>query len=151
MRAPANRPIAPLSRWPTPFAVPVYAYPMLATHTIPIFLSLEPDDESARTVERFKQRVHERVGEQLYLSDPPHVTLYLAMFEEIDLVVDLARRCASSLSVEQAAISGWHSFLDDPLTGLNTLVLDFGKRDQDRLRALQMEIIESVSTSRDAP
>jgi ribonuclease H / adenosylcobalamin/alpha-ribazole phosphatase len=123
---------------------------MLATSTIPIFLALEPDVATAEQVRGYKARVRQLVGDQLYLSDPPHLTLYLAMFSDVDTVVDAARRCAKSLAAPLLSIAGWHTFAGDPLTGLNTLVLDFTDRDRSRLRVVQQRVVSALSINRDA-
>ena len=123
---------------------------MLATRAIPIFLALEPDDAATDLVVRYKERVRELVGEQLYLADPPHLTLYLAMFSDVAQVVQAARKCADALAAPQLSLAGWHTFLADPLTGHNTLVLDFAEDDRSRLRSMQQQVVDSLSVNRDA-
>lgn len=123
---------------------------MLATQTIPIFVAFEPDEATARQVDVYKDRVRELVGDQLYLSDPPHMTLYLAMYGDADQMIDSARKCAQQIAAPQFAVSGWHTFYGDPLTGRNTLVLDFSEADRRRLRQTQVEIVSALATNRDA-
>ncbi len=115
-----------------------------------MFLALEPDDAAAEVILRYKQRLAGLVGDQLYLRDPPHMTLYLAMFTGTDAVLDAARHFANSLKAPQLSLAGWHAFLADPLTGFNTLVLDFQPADRTRLRKIQRQVVEAVSTKRDA-
>jgi 2'-5' RNA ligase len=104
-------------------------------------LALEPDDAFARQVLAYKEQVQRRVGEQLYADHPPHLTLYLAVFERaaglIGPISSLCRRLAAPV----AAVSGWHVFEGDQLTGHYTLVCDVAPESRPGLHEVQKETI----------
>jgi 2'-5' RNA ligase len=117
--------------------------------TSPYFVALEPDDESLEKVLGWKRRVRELVGSQLYLDDPPHLTLYLAIFRnELDLAA-VVKRLAGSLRLPPLEMCGWHVFEADVLTDRNTLVCDLSRRTQDALRAVQCSTVEALADLRD--
>ena len=122
---------------------------MLSTQTIPIFVALEPDDMARDQVAQYKRRVHQLVGDQLYLDDPPHMTLYLAAFGDAQDVIAATRNLAAETTPPQLSVARWHTFFNDPLTGNNTLVMDFGKHDQSKLRTIQTQVVDTLAQYRD--
>lgn len=122
---------------------------MEATQAIPVFLALEPDLATTELIWRYKRRVRELVGDQLYLDHPPHLTFFLAAFANLGEVVESTRRIVRELSAPSVALNGWHTFFADPLTGFHTLVLDFTQADRERLRQMQLRVVESLSPHRD--
>ena len=123
---------------------------MLSTQVFSAFVALEPDEAARELIWRYKERVRELVGDQLYLDHPPHMTLYLAMFQDIGQVIDTLRQFAPGTPAPQLSIAGWHTFVADPLTGNNTLVFDLTAADRLRLREVQSRIVSSLSAHRDS-
>lgn len=122
---------------------------MLAQNSTPMFVSLDPDDAIDALVRRYKRQVRELVGGQLYLEDPPHVTAYFAIFEQPERVADVLAGLTDGWSPVELVIDGWHVFENDPLTGNQTLVLEFDLPTQQRLRNVQKQIISALATLRD--
>jgi alpha-ribazole phosphatase len=122
---------------------------MEATQAIPVFLALQPDEAATQQIWQYKRRVRELVGDQLYLDHPPHLTFFLAAFSDLDAVVDSTRRVACDLKAPAVFVNGWHTFFGDPLTGFNTLVLDLTETDRERLRQIQMRLVELLGPHRD--
>ncbi len=113
------------------------------------FLALEPEDAFARQVQVFKDCVRSTVGGQLYLDDPPHVTLYLAVFPTgIDLAGCLEDACRR-LAAPTARIDGWHVFEADPLTGNHTLVCDIAPECRPALGTIQQATAAVAAPLRD--
>lgn len=113
------------------------------------FIALEPDESLTSLIWQYKERTLQRVGPQLFLDHPPHLTAFLAVFPiEVSLLeslVPLARR----FTPPRVQIRGWHVFTADALTGGNTLVCDIDAEDQHHLRTIQAAIVEAVSGLRD--
>lgn len=122
---------------------------MEATLATPIFIALEPDDATTNSIWRYKHRVRELVGDQLYLDHPPHLTFYLAAFGNVEEVLEHSRLVVRALSAPALHISGWHVFFSDPLTGNHTLVLDFVESDREQLRDMQACIVDSLGPLHD--
>lgn len=114
------------------------------------FISLEPDAALASLVESHKQRVNQLVGPQLYLTDPPHTTLYLAAFNDLHRVAKSLIHIAASLESITVALEGWHIFSNDTLTGNHTLVCQWSKASQQAARAVQAAVIKGISPLRNA-
>jgi hypothetical protein len=122
---------------------------MAKRSTTPFFLSLDPEPEIESLVKRYKRRVRQSAGDQLYLSDPPHLTCYLAHFADSRPVIAAVSKLVAELSAPEINIIGWHTFERDGLTGNNTLVLNFDELTQARLRQMQNQIIDAVAPLRD--
>ena len=123
---------------------------MISIHAPTIFLALEPDAETVQRVRRYKEQVRRIAGEQLYLDDPPHMTLFLAVFPEAGPAIDVARAISEEAISPQLTLAGWHVFMADPLTGRNTLVIDFDEPSRDQLRSIQNLAVRHLAPHRDA-
>ena len=108
-------------------------------------VALEPDEAFARQVLAYKERVGESVGEQLYLEDPPHLTLYVGVFGAgVELSGPIQDVCGR-LAAPTAAIRGWHVFEGDQLTGNHTLVCDVAPEARGVLQQMQKETVAAVA------
>jgi 2'-5' RNA ligase len=116
--------------------------------SIPLFLALKPEPRLFDIVQNYKHRTRELAGEQLYLSDPPHLTVFLAVFpaefRAMDVLATVMTRPAPMIR-----LIGWHSWLGDPLTGRNTLVCDIHPDDKIQLRQFQMSVVNALAPHRD--
>lgn len=112
------------------------------------FVALHPDRDLWDRVSRQKGKVHAAVGPQAYLDHPPHSTVYLADFpDDVCLLDRLAPVLASQPSLRVRSV-GWHEFLGDPLTGLNTLVYNLDDGTIASLRNLQTAIVGCLARLR---
>jgi len=113
------------------------------------FLALEPDEAFTRRVLAYKERVRRLVGDQLYLADPPHLTLYVADFPaQRDMVGAIGELCRH-LAAPAVTIPGWHVFEADQLTGNHTLVCDVTPDTRAALRHVQHEAVAAAAPLRD--
>jgi 2'-5' RNA ligase len=104
-------------------------------------LALEPDDAFARHVLAYKERIRQLVDEQLYLDDPPHVTLYLGVYDARTDLAGPIRALCRRLAVPTVAVRGWHVFEADQLTGNHTLVCDVTPETRSPLEQIQREAV----------
>ncbi|OHD55274.1 MAG: hypothetical protein A2096_02275 [Spirochaetes bacterium GWF1_41_5] len=87
--------------------------------------------------------------DELYLADSPHLTLYVGDFFINNGLLSAAAD-AGHLPLA-ARISGWESWLSDPVTGLDTLVLAISEESAALLRLLQKNLIAEASRQRRRP
>ncbi|MGL4423639.1 MAG: 2'-5' RNA ligase family protein [Gemmataceae bacterium] len=112
------------------------------------FLCLKPDAALSAIILANKALAREAVGDQLYLSDPPHLTLFLAGFpSETQLLQALPASVLVSAPV--VTIAGWHHYLADPLNGKNTLVMKLPPLVQSALREVQRQVVDALAPHRD--
>ncbi|VTS04947.1 2'-5' RNA ligase family protein [Tuwongella immobilis] len=112
------------------------------------FLALQPDPELTEFLRHAKDRVLTLAGEQLYRSDPPHLTVYLAYFADLSQVETRLRALASDWSPFSGNLRGWHVFENDPLTTRNTLVCQIDSDALPMLRSLQSAVIDAIAPLR---
>ena len=96
-----------------------------------------------------KGRVADLVGDQLYISDPPHMTLYLAAFRDPVAVANAMAGAMADVSAPSIEVVGWHVFAGDPLTGRHSLVCQLKTEDHARLKAVQRQIVAALAPLRD--
>ncbi|PQO38815.1 hypothetical protein C5Y96_02800 [Blastopirellula marina] len=110
------------------------------TSIVTDFISIDPSPQFSRTINAYKQKVRELVGDQVFLNELPHMTAYLARFaKETDLPKYVAN-LAKSIPVVTIRTTGWHVFDADPMTGNRTLVVNFDEPSQNQLRSIQKQI-----------
>jgi 2'-5' RNA ligase len=109
------------------------------------FLALAPDARLHDLIQSYKDRARAIVGEQLYLADPPHLTLFLAAFPPGFAPLDPLELGPAP----RVRLVGWHQYLADPLTGNNTLVARIHDDDLQALRLLQAHVLSAVAPHRD--
>lgn len=112
------------------------------------FISLEPDVRLATLVRGYKRRVKQLVGEQLYLTDPPHTTLYLAAFDNLNCVAKALFSLAMEIEAIEVLLDGWHVFHGDTLTGNHTLVCHWSEASQRAARRIQTKVLQRLSPLR---
>jgi hypothetical protein len=120
-----------------------------ANSGVTIFAALEPDRTLASLVADYKRQTRALAGEQLYLGDPPHLTVYLAVFPSVAAVLDVWPTVAARHDDLRLKITGWHVFEADALTGNNTLVCEIAGDDVARLRDCQREVVSLLAPLRD--
>jgi len=114
------------------------------------FVALEPEPALAELIRQLKEQTRALVGDQLYLADSPHLTVYLSVFPTPAAVLDRWPKIAQRNDDLTIHLTGWHAFEADALTGNQTLACDIAAYDKKRLRPLQCEIIELLAPVRDA-
>jgi 2'-5' RNA ligase len=115
-----------------------------------MFLALDPDAELTALVQSYKDRTAELVGPQLYVEDPPHLTVYLAPFPPGARVWEAVQPVLAQ-APPRVNVVGWHVFEADALTGHNTLICDLDEPSRQELRRLQRSLVEAVAPLRDRP
>ncbi len=106
------------------------------------FVVLQPEPALGSLIQRFKDQVRSLAGEQLYLADPPHLTVYLADFASADALLARWPQIVARTRDLSVNLIGWHVFEADSLTGGQTLVCDLAAHDKHRLRTLQRDVVD---------
>jgi 2'-5' RNA ligase len=114
-----------------------------------LFVALAPDAALSDFLRAAKRRTRELVGPQLYLDDPPHLTLFLAAFPDEGAALGVWDELRRGLTAPSGRLIGWHVFAADPLTGNETLVGAVAPEDKERLRGVQARVLDLVAPRRD--
>lgn len=123
----------------------------MPAETTRIFVALRPDEPLDALIRGYKRQLLAAAGPQLYATDPPHTTLYLAEFatQRVADVIRAAGELAAAISIPAVVVEGWHVFESDPLTGLHTLVCRFDEATCQRLRLIQLQTIDALAPLHD--
>ena len=113
------------------------------------FWALEPDPALAARVLAYKARVRALAGPQTFLDDPPHLTLYLAVYAAEAPLEAATARLAAELAAVTAGLAGWHAFASDPLTGAHSLVCGLAPEAIPVLRVCQTRVVAARAPLRD--
>lgn len=102
--------------------------------------SLEPDRELYCFLKTCKKVAHSLAGQQRYLFDDPHLTLYVNRFNNIkSLIEDL--NCNFLFPKLVITLNGWRTFYNDPVTGGHTLAVGIDNESMKILRDIQIKLI----------
>jgi 2'-5' RNA ligase len=124
----------------------------MPAETTRLVVALRPDKSLDALVRQYKRRLLAAAGPQLYATDPPHATLYVADFTAGRMAAALRRaeHLAATIQMPNVALGGWHVFENDPLTGRNTLVCRLNNETCQRLRRVQLEVLAALAPLHDA-
>lgn len=109
---------------------------------MPVYIfCLEPEKKLFEKIKYLKEEVIALVGDQTYLQDPPHLTIYLGDINlpQEDIVKKFQDRKIRPLSI---LIEGKQIFGEDPVTGKKTFT--YAVRQTPELIGLQTSIYTSV-------
>ncbi|MFC1504638.1 hypothetical protein ACFL6D_04405 [Spirochaetota bacterium] len=114
------------------------------------FFAFIPDKPLYEFIMQCKKSAFELAGEQLYLKDTPHLTVYLGHFN------DTAKLCTAvsknvSVPKEHIALAGWHTFFNDPVTQKHTVVIQIAPKSIKALQEIQMSLVLLASEYRSLP
>ena len=105
-------------------------------------IALEPEWVLFNKITKLKEKVKKIVGKQLYLGDEPHLTIFVGDFESCEKWLEglkkLIKNKISGLTIE---INRWDIFGNDVITQMKTLACGIEQKDYEKLRALQMMIV----------
>ena len=108
-------------------------------------ITLEPDEKLAGIVANHKRDVRLLVGDQRYLKDPAHSTMYIADlkdFKDWELKFDdLINELSFMLTNQIIALNGWFVFENDLVTKNHTLVIEMDERTKDSLSMIQSKVV----------
>jgi len=107
-------------------------------------VTLTPDERAVEEVKSLKSRLRDIVGQQQYMNDEPHVTLYVGDLD-IDIESGLDLPCLRKSTFE---ITGWEVFREDTVTGNHTLVCRIKSQG---LHEYQKEVAATLESSRRRP
>lgn len=111
------------------------------------YLALDPAPPFADWMLRQKERMRTVAGEQRFLNDPPHLTLYVAAFDDVADVAQ-ALDALPAQAAPEVRMHGWHTFFHD--AGRNTLVCDLELPPDAPLRHLQVDAASAIAPLRNA-
>lgn len=106
------------------------------------FFYLTPDTLLHDFIDRCKGIARGICGTQQYLDDSPHLTLYVGDFNYSEALYQAVGRELSKIG--SVGIEGWTRFMDDPVTGGHTLVLEVSSDGLEKLKKLQCDIVQAT-------
>jgi len=93
----------------------------------PHFIAILPRGELQSKILDCKSAVRGAVGNQLYVTDPPHLTVFLASFQDRNLLCNSLEELTTALVSPVIRMEGWHVFEQGEESGASHLILS-GRR-----------------------
>ena len=109
------------------------------------FIALEPDKNLIQRVLSQKDEVLKLVGEQKYLSDPPHFTLIVFTSDkeaELKIVLEEMSKKIKKINI---TLEKLHIFYDDILTGGHSITYLISEENTKLLKKIQKEVVEAIN------
>lgn len=104
-------------------------------------ITLEPEKRLYDKIVKLKNLSKNIAGNQLYLGDEPHLTLYAGNLQGLTAIKAELESLSKQLKKEKVEIKGWFVFKDDTITKKNTLVCELDNKSIGRLRDIQMKVV----------
>ncbi len=114
-----------------------------------LVFALKPCQVLENAISRAKAKTRAVTGTQTYLDHPPHLTLYVSAFRNLENAAANCEMLAFSTPEPNVDIRGWYSFEGDALTGKQTLVCELDDASRSGLRIVQDSFIRRLAPLRD--
>lgn len=116
-------------------------------------IALEPEKELYDKVNSIKLKARNLSGNQLYIDDPPHLTICLGIFKDYKIwrngFSDLIEKIKVKNGSIECYIDNWDIFSGDIITKKETLICKIKEPYQNELRILQAKISEFMLRFKD--
>lgn len=109
-------------------------------------ITLEPEKKLSDKIKKLKKEAKSLVGNQLYLEDSPHMTIYISDFKDMRYYDDELNNMVQNLKSFDLEVLGWLNFLNDEVTGKNAMTLEF--KQSKELLDIQKKIIDFFNKRR---
>ena len=114
------------------------------------FIALIPEEKIYSKIYQTKKEIYQRWGNQKYLTNSPHATLYVFLAEDLDEVKNKLENIAIKEKKINAAIQNeYQEFSNDKLAGGGTsLGLKFDEKANKKIVSVQRKIVDSFNELR---
>jgi 2'-5' RNA ligase len=113
-----------------------------------LFVALHPGSSLGTLLQGAKDYTIRQVGQQLYADHPPHLTLFVAAFDEPMVLHAQLEALTRTLPPLEIELCGWHVFYNDVLTAHHTLTCGLTPPAIAACRRLQTAVIQALSPVR---
>ena len=115
------------------------------------FVALTPEDRICAEISKAKSIILERFGEQKFLLDKPHSTIYVGVTNDLkDVEKQLKEIALKQNSIRVNLVEEWQEFKEDKLAGGgNSLSLKFTEESNKDVLILQKKIINVLNWLRE--
>lgn len=105
------------------------------------FCALIPDKGTYEHISGLKAKTKKLIGDQQYLNDPPHITLFVGDYDVKN--ISFNESDISILTDLEFQLKDWLIFKEDPVTGKTSLNISLTEKNQLLLRNFQESLIKN--------
>jgi len=109
------------------------------------YVALCPEKRLKNLIQRQKDLIEAFAGNQEYLSDPPHLSLYLFNSNNPPQIIKNLEDIPNSIKKIPIKINNLHVFYNDILTNGHTIAYGFDKQEAKILKGLQLKVVDSIN------
>ncbi len=111
------------------------------------FFYLEPEQNLVEFITECKNTALSIAGNQKYLDDKAHLTLYVGNFD-VEQAMTESLNANLQFKAQEIELNGWTVFYDDPVTAGHTVVIEVAEKSMDKLRKIQWQVVSCSSKFR---
>jgi hypothetical protein len=111
-------------------------------------ITLEPENKLKSKILSIKRAAKKAVGEQLYIDDVPHISVYLGNFNELNSLKAELSKLASKMKKLKISIDNFFVFENDLVTKKDTFVYTFKDQDKKLLSKVQDKVVKILNPFR---
>ncbi|VVB78732.1 2'-5' RNA ligase superfamily protein [uncultured archaeon] len=108
------------------------------------YIALNPEKKLTDLINHQKSTVREMVGDQTYLSHPPHFTLFMFTLNSPADIFNGLEKLVENMCKFKVGLENVHVFYNDLSTNANTLTYPVSNKSLEFLKELQSEVINVV-------
>lgn len=109
------------------------------------FITLDPEEKLINLINKQKKLVRDFVGEQEYLLDPPHFTLFRLKLKTPNKTLSKLEEITKNIEKFPINITGFHTFYDDLQTQKNTITYSLSQQNIKYFRKIQLQIVNLLN------
>lgn len=109
------------------------------------YIALIPEKRLIDLINKQKSLIKEMIGEQTYLSHPPHITLIIFTTDNLNELALELEKFSLDINKFRVKINDFYIFYNDIFTNRNTITYAVSNEDLEYLKELQLKTIEKIN------
>lgn len=117
------------------------------------FICYEPEEKLFSKIDNAKQFIYKNFGNQTYLLDPPHLTLFVAKTDDLENIIEKIKFYFDNKKKQEIEITDWLLFPKDKITNKTTIALKLSDKSIKSLQTEQFSLLNYIKlfNSKDYP
>ncbi len=109
------------------------------------YVALIPEKRLTDLINKQKSLIREMIGEQIYLSHPPHFTLIIFTTDNLNEIAFELKKISEKTNKVRIYIKDFHIFYNDLFTNGNTITYAISDETLEYLKKIQLKTIEKIN------
>ena len=109
-------------------------------------IALEPEEKLCNLIKEKKELIKSRIGEQIYLSHPPHLTLFPITSEKLNQIMLGLENIKQTIKKFPITLTDFFIFYNDLQTKGHTIVCKLSQETTAYIKKIQIEMLNKINS-----